>query len=403
MAQAHRSRLRNLLSEASGSVGDLGIILPLAFALVVTNGFPASRIFLLWGIVYFMTGMYYRVPVSVQPLKAMAIIAITVGFTPTLLASAAFFYGLLFIILSLTGAIRWLGRLFTPALVQGVQLGIGLMLAQKAVVLIRDSGLFLGGGQAGNGTLLVVTAATLLVLIVGQIVLHKPVAVFLLAAGLLAGILLKADTGTVTISSGTIQFTVPAWKSLGDIFLLLILPQLPLTLGNAVYAANDACHQFWPERSGRVTAGRLAASIGLSNLGIGLLGGFPVCHGAGGIAAHARFGGRSGLTTMITGAAFVTVALVSDWSTFLFLIPVPILGSLLLLTSWTLIRLCARLRGTEEWIVAVLVGGVAFTTHHLALALLAGLFTERLLAWRNTRKLYLYMPGNDGDTPKSCG
>lgn len=391
-----------LLGEISGSVGDLGVSLPLAFALVVSNGFPVARIFLLWGLVYFLTGWYYRVPVSVQPLKAMAVIAIAVGIAPDELASTAFFYGVIFVALARTGAIAWLERLFTRALVQGIQLGIGLILAFKAIQLVREYGLFLSGTDPATVSALIMTGVVLAILLAGETMLRKPMAIFVLAAGLVYGLVYSTVTDSVVDlvapEGPAWRFTLPQVALLPELLVILILPQLPLTLGNAVFAASDACRQCWPARAGRTSATALATSIGVSNVGIGLLGGFPVCHGAGGIAAHARFGGKTGLTTMFLGTVFCVVAAVDDWSHFLFLIPVPVLGALLLLTSWALIRLCWRLQGLQEWVVALLVGGIAFGTRHLSLALLVGLTVERVWAWHRTGQLHMILPRDDRDS-----
>ncbi|MCH6574106.1 MAG: putative sulfate/molybdate transporter, partial [Bacteroidetes bacterium] len=124
-------------------------MLPLAFALVVFNGFGISRLFLLWGVMYILTGWLYKVPVSVQPLKAMAVIAISSGISIEMLSGTSFFYGILLIVLSLTGAIRWLQKWFSPALVKGIQLGIGLILAQKAIEMVIEKG-FLLFGEPGS-------------------------------------------------------------------------------------------------------------------------------------------------------------------------------------------------------------------------------------------------------------
>ncbi len=131
------------LSEWSASIADLGTLLPLAFALVAYNGFSLSRIFLLFGVMYIINGVTYKVPVSVQPLKAMSIIAISLELPVDMLAGTAFFYGLLLILLSLTGAVKYLQKVFTPALVKGIQLGIGLILTEKSMQLIISKGLFL--------------------------------------------------------------------------------------------------------------------------------------------------------------------------------------------------------------------------------------------------------------------
>jgi len=397
MTRTRRMRFVDFLGELSGAVGDLGITLPLAFALVVSNDFPASRIILLWGIVYVLTGWYYRIPVSVQPLKAMAVIAISAGFTSDQLASTAFFFGALFLGLARLGVIRWLEKLFTPALVQGIQLGIGLILAQKAIMLIREHGFFLGGEHGPGSWVVFVTVIVLTIMMLSQVVLNRPAAVIVLGVGLVVGILVGPGLGAAVPSGSAVKFTVPVWSSFSEMLVLLILPQLPLTLGNAVFAASDACRQYWPARAKRSTPTALATSIGLANVGIGLLGGFPICHGAGGMAAHARFGGRTGLTTMLLGTAFIVVALFRDWSSFLFLIPVPVLGALLLLTSWALIRLCWRLRSGSEWAVALVVGAASFGTRNLSVALVAGMVLERLLAWRSTKRFRLVLPRDESD------
>ena len=147
------------LHEFSGAVGDLGTLLPLAFALVIVNGFPPARIFLLFGIVYILTGWYFKVPVAVQPLKAMAVIAIAKGFSVEMLSVTAFFYGILLLFLSLTGLIKMIQKLFTPGLVRGVQLGIGLILAQKAIELVIQKGIllnFTGSSLTVNILLLII-------------------------------------------------------------------------------------------------------------------------------------------------------------------------------------------------------------------------------------------------------
>ncbi|UCD38761.1 MAG: putative sulfate/molybdate transporter, partial [Fidelibacterota bacterium] len=346
-----QKKLRNRfgISEISGAVGDLGTALPLAFALVVFNGFPAARLFLLWGLVYVATGRFFKVPISVQPLKAMAVIAITAGFSPETLATTAVMYGLLLLLLTGTGLIGWLQQWFSPALIRGIQLGIGLLLAQKAIALVSEHAFFLGTPADSGYLAILLLLGVFLLLYGGQLVLGKPVGLIILAIGLVGGIMAGVSPGPADQGDGLLALTAPEWPLILDIFILLILPQLPLTLGNAIFAADDLCHELWPGRSDRVTVQKLGGSIGVSNVFIGLLGGFPICHGAGGIAAHARLGGRTGGTTIFLGAALITVALVDGLSGFLFLIPVPVLGALLLLNSWAMIALIGRLDRTGEW------------------------------------------------------
>ncbi|NOX38656.1 MAG: hypothetical protein GXO78_14090 [Calditrichaeota bacterium] len=375
------SRLRNTFgwSEWSGAVGDLGTLLPLGFALVVFNGFPPERLFFLWGVVYILSGWYYKVPVSVQPLKAMAVIAISMGFSTELLASTSFFYGLLMILLALTGIIRWLQKWFSPALVRGVQLGIGLILAQKAVQLVLEKGLLLQLPRAHLFLSVGLLVAVLMVLWVFQFRKKIPVVLILIVISVAVVALSGVRPHPDHPGHSPVQLTLPELSFLWMALIYLMLPQLPLTLGNAVFAASDACHAFWKQRSRRVNPTRLALSIGISDAAIGLLGGFPICHGAGGIGAHAQFGGKTGGTTIIMGGLLVLVALIPSTASLLFLIPVPILSAMLIFDSWRMMTLIQKLSHRREMGVALVVGLVSFLTRNLSIALLIGFVLER--AW----------------------
>ena len=384
---ASRPSIHFRLSEWSGAMGDLGTTLPLAFALIVYNGFPVERILFLWGLVYIATGFFYRIPVSVQPLKAMAVLAISLGFTWQQLSTTAFLYGVLFILLVSTGLIDRLQRLFTQPLVRGIQLGIGLLLAAKALSLVNEKGFLLNGAQealqhtlpllARPGTNLALVALLVALLWTVQFRKRFPLLLVLIALGLAFTLALHLPVRTQLYRGSPFQWHWPDPGFTLKAFVYLIVPQLPLTLGNAVYAAADACCSFWPRQAQRVSPRRLATSIGLSNLGIGLLGGFPICHGAGGIGAHAQFGGKTGGTTIILGSMFILLALIEPLSSFLFFIPVPILAAMLLADSWRMISLLKRLQGAFPVMVALVVGGVSFLTQNLTLALLAGLLLER--------------------------
>ena len=181
------------------------------------------------------------------------------------------------------------------------------------------------------------------------------------------------------------QFTAPQLGFLGPALVVLMIPQLPLTLGNAVYAASDACCTFWPDRSRRTTPARLGLSIGISNIAIGLTGGFPICHGAGGIAAHARFGGRTGGTTMLLGGILLLCALIRPLTNILFSIPIPVLGALLIFTSWRLIVLVHDLKSAPELITASVVGLLSLITRNLTIALIAGFLVEQGLRFAHGR------------------
>ncbi len=364
------------LPEWNAAIADLGTLLPLSFALAAYNGFQPAVLFFLWGIVFILGGWWYKVPVSVQPLKAMAVIAISTGLPAEWLASAGVFYGLLLLALSLGGIVEWLQKWFSTAIVRGIQLGVGLILARKAVELASQRGWFLhsAGGSPLWGLLLMVALALLLA-----------------RAGRKSkaplGLLLALGFMLLAVFNGAVAFTLPAadqWPRfippditlLGDLLLLLIIPQLPLTLGNAMYAASDACHQFWPARSARVSPKKLGISIGLFDILIGFFGGFPMCHGSGGIGAYKQFGAKTGGTVIIIGGLLLLSA-VLGFSEALFWIPVPLLAALLLLDSLRMMALTLRLHQGYQWLVAGSVGLISLFSGNLTLALLAGLLLER--------------------------
>jgi hypothetical protein len=82
------------------------------------------------------------------------------------------------------------------------------------------------------------------------------------------------------------------WNDLmiGGIFLAL--PQIPLTLGNAVIAITEENNRLFPNLP--VNESKISTSTGLMNLLSAGVGGVPMCHGAGGMvlatcsSAHAQ-------------------------------------------------------------------------------------------------------------------
>ncbi len=374
------------LPEWNASIADLGTLLPLSFALAAFNGFQPAVLFFLWGIVFMLGGWWYKVPVSVQPLKAMTVIAISAGLPAEWLTTAAVFYGLLLLLLSLGGIVDWLQQWFSDAIVRGIQLGVGLILARKAVELVLSRGWFLNAESSssllGGG----VMVALALLLTLARRKSKLPLGLLLALAFMLFAVFSGRVMPALPAADSLLRPGLPDLSLLPDVMLLLIIPQLPLTLGNAMYAASDACHRFWPERSQKVSPKKLGVSIGLFDLFIGFFGGFPMCHGSGGIGAYKQFGGKTGGTVIIMGAILVLAAL-GGVSEALFWIPVPLLAALLLLDSMRMMALTLGLDRGYQWLVAVMVGMISLFSGNLTLALAAGLLLERVFfgAWLRKR------------------
>lgn len=255
--------LRFTPREFIGSLGDLGTLLTLMTALIVFNGLAAVPTIALVGATYIATGLYYRLPVPVQPLKAAAMIAIATGASIGEIRAAAFWMAAIMLLLSVTKAVDRLSELFPPLLIKGIQLGIGLM-------MIR-------------------TGARLFVSWPGD--------------------LSRVVHGTHSTAIGTAGL-LPTGAEFWTALVVLVLPQLPLTLGNSVLATRDCALKYFGASGEHVTAGRLAATVGLGNLAAGLFGGMPMCHGAGGMTAHYHTGARTGGAAVMLGVLLICVAVV---------------------------------------------------------------------------------------------
>lgn len=251
--------------EFVGSLGDIGTLLPLLTGLIVFNGLHAGRALALVGITYIFVGIYYRLPVPVQPLKAAAVIAIATGASIGQIQATAFWMAAILLVLGMARLADKLDDFFPKFLIQGLQFGLGLMMIRSGLkfVLSYPDGLaaILHGSRAASA--------------------HPGIAGFL-----------------------------PSTSDFTSAFFLLVLPQLPLTLGNAVIATRDCAHKYFPAEGRRVTAGRLATTIGIGNLAAALVGGLPVCHGAGGMTAHYHFGARSGAAGVMLGAMLLAAGLI---------------------------------------------------------------------------------------------
>ena len=124
--------------EFSGAFGDIGILFPLSAALITINGLNPTILFLFAGILYISTGIYFKVPVPIQPLKAVAIIAISMELSPQQISASGLLIGIILLIFVFTGIINFVNRILSKQIIRGIQLGIGLLLIKSGVKLIAQ-------------------------------------------------------------------------------------------------------------------------------------------------------------------------------------------------------------------------------------------------------------------------
>jgi hypothetical protein len=364
-------RRARVFGDASGAVADLGLLIPIAAALIVRNGLDAGTVLVGAGALYVAAGLYFKVPVPVQPIKAAAAIAIARDLPAATIGAAGFLLGLILVTLSVTGAARFVVRVFTRPIVRGLQLGVGLLLLESALRLPTP--------PVGVWTWMIATLAALLLVIAARN-RRWPLALGIVGGGVLWSLI----TGPHAVSLRP-ELWHPSF--LGEIFnpavlwsalTLLVIPQIPLTFGNAVVALIDLERRFFGDQAKRVSPISVSLSCGLANVAMGGLGGMPLCHGSGGLTAHYRSGARSYRMNLLIGAPLLILGLGFGATAFsaLELIPVAILAGLLAFTGVMHSFLVADLRG-YELVVAIVMGAVGVWTSNLAVSLGLGL----VLVW----------------------
>lgn len=374
-----------ILREIGGGFGDVGLLLPLAIVLITRNHLNATALFAGAGLFYIVTALVYRLPVPVQPLKAVSAIAIAAGLGPAGIVAAGLEIGAIFVILSLTGLAAWLQRIFTEPIVRGIQLSIGLLLAKAAIDLINARGQL----RITDGPLENVIPATALIGIVALIALFvfqlRAVpggSLVLLAAGLLLGIV--AGTRPIAfagIGPEPVSLLIPSAANFIAAFWALTLPQVGLSIGNSLMATSSTARTYFGFAARRVTPARLALTMGIANLLVSPFAAMPMCHGAGGMTAHYRMGARTALATASYGAVLLAVGLLFGASivTLAALLPLAILGGFLLYVGIQHAALVGDLRTSDDFVICGAVAAVSVGTANISAGVVVGLIVSYLL------------------------
>ena len=374
----------SLIRELAGGVGDWGLVVPLAIALIALNGLDATVVFAGVGLTYVATALYFRVPVPVQPLKAFAAAAIALGLGAEVLAAGALLMSGVMAVLAVTGLADWLAERFPQVLVRGIQAAVALLLAKAAWDLARQGNW--DGLPAIEPWVGVAMAAAACVALFAAGRFGLPGSLAVLGGGAVAG-LAVAGSPEVALGAGAPDIALPDGAAFAEALTALVLAQIPLTFGNSIVATADAEREYFGIRARRVTPRRLATSIGGANAFAGLLGGLPVCHGAGGVTAHYKLGARTWRATAMGGAALVVLGLAfgSSLPAILQVIPPGALAGMLLYVAIQHGLLAARVDTTADRVIAATVGVVTLAAGNLAWGFAAGaaLFAARALARRS--------------------
>ncbi|MBW2348111.1 MAG: putative sulfate/molybdate transporter [Deltaproteobacteria bacterium] len=388
--------------ELAGSLGDIGTLFPLAVGMILVNGLSPSGLFFTVGLFYILSGIYYGVTVPIQPMKVIGAYAVATAMSAPQIQASGFLMGLFLLVIGASGAITLIGRLIPGPVVRGVQLSTGTLLMAQGVRFIAGTSGFqaLQGaaepyltiqnlGPLPVGVLIGVAGGLLTLLFLEN--RRFPAGLLVVVSGFLVGLFFGTHEGFEQITLGLnlpaiFPFGVPGVQDFTFALLALALPQVPMTLGNAVIAYADLSGEYFGEDSQKVTYRASCITMALANFTAALLGGMPLCHGAGGLAAHYRFGARTAGSNLMIGAIFLLLAvfLGAHALSLVYLIPLSVLGVLLLFAGSQLALTIMEVGHRKDFFVALLILGITLASN-LAVGFLAGIAVAYALKWKRLR------------------
>lgn len=382
--------------EFAGSLGDLGTILPLAIGMILINGLNPLGLFLCVGLFYIFTGLYFRVTTPVEPMKVIGAYAIATGITVSQIQASSLWIFLFLLIIGGTGIITLIGRYIPKPVIRGVQLSTGVLLVSQGIKLMMGTSKFqalrgapepylsiqsLGPVPLGLFIGVILGALTLLLLENKRL----PAAIVVVGTGILTGVFLGTGEGLNEIKLGVylpsfLPSGIPSVNDFTFALLVLVLPQIPMTLGNAVMANADLSIQYFPSDGKKVTYKALCISMALGNLMSFFMGGMPMCHGAGGLASRYRFGARTGGSNLIIGTIFIALALIlgQHFMGIIYLLPMSALGILLIFAGTQLGLTLLDLKTRKEMFVPIIILGITLASN-LAAGFIVGIALAYML------------------------
>ena len=356
--------------EWAGAFGDVGTLIPFVVAYITIVKIDPLGLLFMFGIALMASGLYYRTPLPIQPMKAIGAAAIAGGISPAALFGSGLTTGLFWLVAGATGAIRPIAKLATKPVVRGIMLGLGLSFMVDGVHRMMTVPVL--AGFALVVTYLLLTNPKI------------PAMFMLLIIGVVSAVIMNpqiiSELSKIHIGFKLPVFSLPmiTWNDLVTGTLLFTIPQIPLTLGNAVIAIVAENNELFPDR--QVTEKKIAISQGIMNLVSPLFGGIPMCHGAGGMAGHVRFGAKTGGALVILGTMLILIALFfSDSVAIIFKIfPNAILGVILFFAGSEL-AIVVKDIGDKKPDFYVMIIVAAFAMWNMGAAFLVGVILDNSL------------------------
>jgi len=347
-----KDRIKINRNEFSGAFGDIGTDLPLIVAMLSVSDLNASSIFIIFGIMQILTSFIYGLPMPVQPLKAVALIVISQKISSAVIFGGGLAIGILMLILTITGLITYLNKIIPKTVIRGIQFGLGM---QLCLLSLKE---YIPADKVIGYVVAAISFAIGIIFIGNK---KYPPAVFIILLGFLYAFIFNLPI-IKTITFQMPQFSLPkiTFDNILTGFVLLALPQIPLSLGNSIFATNQLVKDYFPDK--KISVKKIALTYSFMNILSSFAGGIPTCHGSGGIAGHYTFGGRTGGSTLIYGIFYLIIGFIfsANPTTIFQIFPKPILGVILLFEGIALILLIKDIITDKRNIfIAITVGVIA--------------------------------------------
>jgi len=370
------NRIKRLLWDISGAYGDIGVLLPISIALITKNGFNPVSLFLMAGLFYIVSAYYFKITMPVQPLKAMSAIAIVTGLGCEIINTAGIILGIILLILSITNFSKWIGNIFPVPVIRGIQVGVGLMLIKTSINLINT-----------DFNVAIIAGAVLIICI---LVKRIPPLIPILILGIIISL---NEINPLPIEQLKLIPVIPDINHLWIALTMLVLPQIGLTIGNAIVATEATGQLLYKERAQKLTFTNISTSIGIANIISGFMGGVPMCHGSGGLTAHNKFGATSEKSGYIIGFTLVGFAISCNTSVLfvIFSFPEAILGILLCYVGIQhTLFIKDILKVKTSMFIALTVAVSGFITNNITMGFLLGIGIHYIFEYLEKRGSYVH-------------
>ncbi|WP_049987898.1 putative sulfate/molybdate transporter [Halobellus rufus] len=291
-ADSNRRAIEFSRGELTGAIGDSVTVLPIVVAVAALTDLSLAHILLGFAVFQVVWGVYYALPISVEPMKALAALVIAGGLTPGELAVAGLLAGVVLVGVGATGTLTRLQRYVGRPVIRGVQLAVALVLLQTGLELSLD----------GLSYALVAAAVVAVAVALGR---TQSSSLAVLAVGVAVAV---TQTGLPLPQVPPLDVSLPAASGLTSASVGATAAQLAMTVGNAAVATSLLLSDYY---DADVSADELATSMGAMNLVAIPFGAMPMCHGSGGVAGKYAFGARTAGANLLLGGLYALAAVVA--------------------------------------------------------------------------------------------